>query len=114
NGPNDIATFGLSNQTDILLSGVPTEVNELVFNPGLRGLQSRGVASRNQTQRLRHRVRRCSMNYHHRLPPPPTPSLRTEASQCARNARQRAWRFLSNSLQPDHTVPCFSRTQYHL
>ena len=34
NGPNDVATFEASNQTDITLSRVPTEVNELVFNPG--------------------------------------------------------------------------------
>ena len=34
NGPDDIATFGVSNQTDITLSITATEVNELIFNPG--------------------------------------------------------------------------------
>ena len=34
NGPNDIATFGLSNQTDITVSIQGTEVNELIFAPG--------------------------------------------------------------------------------
>jgi autotransporter-associated beta strand protein len=33
-GPNDIATFGLSNQTDITVSTFGTEVNELIFSPG--------------------------------------------------------------------------------
>src|SRR5712691_11506899 len=34
NGPDDIATFGLSNQTAITVSTVVREVNELIFNPG--------------------------------------------------------------------------------
>lgn len=33
NGPNDIATFGVSNRTDVSLS-VSTEVQGIVFNPG--------------------------------------------------------------------------------
>lgn len=33
NGPNDIATFAASNQTDVTISA-STEVNELVFSPG--------------------------------------------------------------------------------
>jgi hypothetical protein len=34
NGPDDVATFELSNQTDITVSIQGTEVNELIFNPG--------------------------------------------------------------------------------
>ena len=34
NGPDDIATFELSNQTAITVSTTGTEVNELIFNPG--------------------------------------------------------------------------------
>src|SRR5436309_345144 len=34
NGPDDIATFDVSNQTDVTVSIYGTEVNELVFNPG--------------------------------------------------------------------------------
>ena len=33
NGPNDVATFAVSNQTDVTISA-STEVNELVFSPG--------------------------------------------------------------------------------
>lgn len=33
NGPNDVATFAASNQTDVTISA-STEVNELVFSPG--------------------------------------------------------------------------------
>ena len=36
NGPNDIATFEASNQTDVTISA-ETEVNELVFRPGASG-----------------------------------------------------------------------------
>src|SRR5262249_15946470 len=34
NGPDDVATFELSNQTDITVSTFGTEVNQLIFNPG--------------------------------------------------------------------------------
>jgi autotransporter-associated beta strand protein len=36
NGPNDVATFEASNQTDVTISTF-TEVNELVFSPGASG-----------------------------------------------------------------------------
>ena len=34
NGPDDVATFGVSNQTGVSISSVVTEVNEVIFNPG--------------------------------------------------------------------------------
>ena len=34
NGPDDIATFGVSNQTAVTVSTFGTEVNEVIFNPG--------------------------------------------------------------------------------
>jgi autotransporter-associated beta strand protein len=34
NGPSDIATFGLSNQTGVAVSGFDAEVSELIFSPG--------------------------------------------------------------------------------
>src|ERR1041384_764734 len=36
NGPNDIATFEASSQTDVTISR-STEVNELIFSPGASG-----------------------------------------------------------------------------
>ena len=36
NGPNDVATFEASNQTDVIISA-STEVNELIFSPGASG-----------------------------------------------------------------------------
>jgi autotransporter-associated beta strand protein len=34
NGLDDVATFGVSNQTGVSISSVVTEVNEVIFNPG--------------------------------------------------------------------------------
>jgi autotransporter-associated beta strand protein len=34
NGPTDVATFGVSNTTEVTLSATSTEVAEIVFNPG--------------------------------------------------------------------------------
>src|SRR5262245_37995164 len=36
NGPNDVATFGASNQTDVIISS-STELNELIFSPDASG-----------------------------------------------------------------------------
>ena len=36
NGPDDVATFGLSHQTNVFVSGFALELNELTFSPGAR------------------------------------------------------------------------------